>query len=231
MESQFNNPEFSDVILDLVNTETKEQRSIHSHKVILSAYSDFFHRLFQPGFREANQSKIHVEVSDINMAERLIRWMYTKDRFIPDGDRLLAEMWLMRTSPDEEIPYPGIQGEFIHEEGDWNKTYHSGGSLNRFSSYRSITCNSTIKEFSVLGYSDGDLRVSIKFPERIGKELDHYMQQYNIDMDYHASLGFYTSSSYNLKQTKLLAEIVMKHNHFGEKDLEVIKGILSLNER
>ena len=229
MESQFNNPEFSDVTLDLVNTETKEHKSIYSHKVILSAHSDFFHRLFQPGFREANQTKVHVEVPDINMAERLIHWMYTKDRFIPDDDRLLAEMWLMRISPVEEIPYPGIQGEFIHEKGDWNKEFYSGASLNREISYQSITPNSTIKEFSILGYSDGHIRVGIKFPERIVDELDNYLKQYNIDMGIDRLCKFYITSSYNLKQTKLLAEIVIKHNHFGEKDLEVIKGILGKN--
>ena len=116
------------------------------------------------------------------MAERLIHWMYTKDRFIPDDDRLLAEMWLMRISPVEEIPYPGIQGEFIHEKGDWNKEFYSGASLNRAALISRLHLIRRLKNYSILGYSDCDLRVGIKFPERIVDELDNYLKQYNIDM-------------------------------------------------
>lgn len=136
MESQFNDSEFSDVTLDLINAETKENKLLYSHKVVLAGHSDFFQRLFQPGFMKANQCKVNIEVPDIETAERLIRWMYTKDRFIPEECRSLAEMWLIKSLIVEEIPYPGIQGEFIHEEGNWEVKIYSGLTLNREISYR-----------------------------------------------------------------------------------------------
>ena len=235
MESQFNHLEFSDVILDLINPETKEQKFLYSHKVVLAGHSDFFRRLFQPGFKESNQEKVRVEVPDIEMATELIRWMYTKDRFVPMDTRPLAEMWLMKCMNIEEIPYPGVQGEFIHEEGNWDTEINSGSRLNREISYHSITPNSMIKKLSIYGYTDGNIRVGINFPtsilheasEDVINELNAYMQKHNINMGVDRLTGFYISPSYNPKQAKSLAEIVTKHNHFGKEDLDVINGIIS----
>ena len=50
--SEFNSPEFSDVILDLVDP-TGNERTLFSHKVILAGYSEFFRRLFLTRFRES----------------------------------------------------------------------------------------------------------------------------------------------------------------------------------
>lgn len=228
MESQFNNPEFSDIVIDLVDVDAKEQKSLSLHKVILASYSDFYRRLFQPGFREANQSRVRVEVSDIKEAEGLLHWMYTKDRFIPDEMQALAEMWLMLKPATEAIPYPGIRGEFIHEEGDWDKLIHTGASLNRMIMYKSITGGSTIKELEILGYSDGDIRVQIEYPTELTDELDIYLKEYHIDIKPSLGCGFYISPWNNVKQATMLIEIVTKHNHFESEDLEVINRIMGI---
>ncbi|MGC1878931.1 MAG: hypothetical protein WA347_04830 [Rhabdochlamydiaceae bacterium] len=80
-------------------------------------------------------------------------------------------------------PYPGLPAVFVHMGGSWDKFYDSGGELCRMMEFKSITNNSLLQNFKLLGYCNGDVSISILFQK--SKAFVKYLLAHHIDCDEH----------------------------------------------
>ena len=234
--SEFNSPEFSDVILDLVDP-TGNERTLFSHKVILAGYSEFFRRLFLAQFREVGQRRINLEVPDVNMAMDLIQWMYTRGNPIPFENTIpLAIMWLV-VEAEPEIPYPlvgSVGSVFVRDPtmGNWKKGDIDeslrriyGKTLNRTVGYKSRGFH-TIYSFNIYGFADGTIQVRIDLPMNYINKFEAYLRQYSLNLDTRQKdIGILSNKLGDLESAKALAEIVLNNNTFSPEDRKFINSI------
>ncbi len=61
------------------------------------------------------------------------------------------------------ISYPGPSAIFIWTGGEWDKPFDSGGDLCRLMHFMSITDNSLLEGFRLLGYYGGQISLAIDF--------------------------------------------------------------------
>lgn len=245
MESQFNNPKFSDVILELVNPEG-QRTAVYARKDVLSESSDYFRTLFTSQFRETRQNKITLEVPDIQMAIDLIHWMYTEDPVPPEHTIPLSIMWLVV----EEVPYPGPPGKFVQDPkyGDWTikseptiqQIRHrqpgreTGGRREPKSSrqigYESITPTSSIKRVEFYENTNRELlQVTIyirsEYLDKFQEYLDLFPGLFNA-FHFRESQGTYyvIDKIRNMTDGKILTEIVLTNNEFSPEDQQFINN-------
>ena len=93
--SLFNSQQFSDVQLSLIELHSDKKKIIYAHKAILANDSPFFRTLFQSNFIESRANIVNITVIDIDVALELIAWMYSKEPFIPENAKELAQAWLI----------------------------------------------------------------------------------------------------------------------------------------
>ena len=227
MESEvfFDNPEFSDVNLQLVEDGTNKTRVIRSHKVILSKESEFFHRLFQEGFRENITGVYALSVPSIEIAAGLIKWMYNKEPFIPAEMYDQAAAWLI-VNP-EETPYPGVRGTFQFRGESYNDKPTT--PWKHMITFASITPGSTISTVLFSQFKDGRLLIEIVFrPD--SEALRKYLEQYGIPVSnsdmYIRRIQLLTQGSY-VDQVKTLTQIVLATNYFQPADIERIRAFVA----
>lgn len=117
-----------------------------------------------------------------------------------------------------EMPYPGKPAKFVHENGDW-RLYHTGGDLCRYMKFISITKDSLIKEFSILGYKDGDVIISISYTNESFKE---YLKQFDIFSD--IPIMMYMSK--NKDELKILFNILADNNEIPDSHFKMIRDLV-----
>lgn len=71
LQPMVNNPQFSDV------TFVVEGRSLHAHKFILFARSEYFRRMFTSGYRESTDSMIHIHDVRYDVFLCVLSFLYT----------------------------------------------------------------------------------------------------------------------------------------------------------
>ena len=241
MESQFNNPKFSDVTLELVNPDGNHA-DIYAQKNILSENSDYFQTLFSSRFREARQNKITLEVPDIQMATDLIHWMYTEREPVPPEHTMqLAIMWLVV----EEVPYPGPPGKFVHDPkyGDW--TIKSEPTIQQQTRYRrpktkskpetklriaydSMTPTSSIKRIEFIEdteekYYQVNIDIRREYMDKVEEYLELFPRLFDV---HHFSKTFGTyyvqGDASDMTKVDLLTEIILTNNEFSPGDRQFI---------
>ncbi len=124
--------------------------------------------------------------------------------------------------------YNWKSGKFVHDGGVWSKTYDSGANLVKNSTFSSITKGSLIKSFSLLGYRDGDIAVSLKYqvdtPDAEDSAFCDFLREAGCVptwMDHH--IGIFKTKT--LKQTRTIMELLTLNNELPVED-ENLKGFL-----
>ncbi|XP_023231141.1 speckle-type POZ protein B-like [Centruroides sculpturatus] len=77
IETLFNNPKFSDVILSVGHPSQSDNRECYAHKAILAASSPVFSAMFEHDMKENNENVILIEDVDPNVVEEMLRFIYT----------------------------------------------------------------------------------------------------------------------------------------------------------
>jgi hypothetical protein len=113
-------PHLSDLTV-ILKDPTGQTKTVATHKVILAMKSEFFLAMLTGPFRESGESRITVEVSDLDAATKLIEWFYHPRRSLMPLEAFeLAEQWLVPTIvPVNQLQYPGPPGIFVRGRGDW----------------------------------------------------------------------------------------------------------------
>lgn len=223
MESLFNNPFLSDVIIILEDPITK--LSLNLHKAILFQNSQYFQKLFLSKYKESKQHEIILHVPDVTEATTLLKWFYEREKFIPNGTQELAGMWLVPGFEKiETISYPGPRGDFVLTE-----------DLSDSLGYVSLNQNSMITLFSVWSNHD-KIRLYLKFrndeitisesidqSKEKSKILNSYLEQYHIKiptLDY--IYGHVVNTPENVKS---ILKILLENNNFKLQDRERLEKI------
>ncbi len=129
---------------------------------------------------------------------------------------------LIRESPkigEVNLPYPGTPAVFVLACDSWDHPYESEGELCRYMNFKSITENSLLKEFSLLGYAYGKVSISIKFDDRSFKK---YLFAHCKVWD--TSPNTYTADTH--KELKTLFRIIANHNQIPAEQFDKIRGIV-----
>lgn len=216
MTSLFNKRELSDIDLILVDLETGEEKIIYVHKAILANRSPYFLTLFTSEFKEIKSSSIKLKVQNIDMASKLIEWMYTRNPIIPEDSNELAKQWLII----EPKKYPGIEGEF---EFSYEKEFR--GENKSIIVYNSIIPNSLIKQIVFISYTDKIYRLQIKLGEiyegKYGnyKQVSEYLENFNIIRKIDFTSFVHAGTDSNSREMKTLLDIIFENNKFKEQDL------------
>lgn len=214
-QSLFNSREFSDIQLKLIQSDGKE-RIIYAHKAILANDNPFFRALFLSNFRESRANIVNITVPDIDIALKLIEWMYSKEPFIPTNAGELAQAWLI-VEQEKEIPYPGVKAKFILIQDT-----EESGSIVRELGYRSVIDNSSIKSFELLKYSDGDIRIIYRFSRR-DTDLQQYLEHYGISLGrYELHIGGNLAYFGQIEKTKTITKLIIVNNSFSPTEIERI---------
>lgn len=79
------------------------------------------------------------------------------------------------------IPFPGMGARFVHNYGNWERM-SSGADLVRIMKFKSATEGSLFYEFSLLGYRDGTIRISVDTKAR--ELVANYLQQLQFVKDF-----------------------------------------------
>ena len=116
-------------------------------------------------------------------------------------------------------PYPGQSARFVHDGGDWG-WYSSGGSLRRKMDFVSVTKDSLIKQFSILGYENGDLFLIVKFAEALST-LDQYLNQFDLSQKWQVCWAK------NKTQLTCLFNIIADNNEIPESHFDQIRNIIA----
>jgi len=124
-------------------------------------------------------------------------------------------------SKEDKIPFPGAGAQFVWTSGHW--TYYNS-SIVKFLKFKSITKDSLFTEVQILGYKSGDVLIKVHFREVDKKIAGKYLAESgvlikNLDVNF----GYYIS---NLYDTKLLFDILVKHNEFPADKLSLIRSIV-----
>ncbi len=122
-----------------------------------------------------------------------------------------------------DLAYPGISAKFVHTDGDW-KLYDSGGSLCRCMQFSSLTTNSLITQFSLLGYTDGDVTIRVTF-SNLSNDLVEYLKKFNIVPNNSGPTHAHMSIDHD--QLKLIFNILADNNEIPESHFEKIRDIVA----
>lgn len=217
MESQFNDPNTSDVQLKLIDPD-RNSTILFLHRKILSAQSEFFERMFQSGMREAKEEILTLEVPDLEVAIELLKWLYAKEGYLPREAEELAEMWLIM-----DPTYPGERGIFEHTKGDWEKRHYPGYEYNRILEYRTDS-DSLISDFTLFGFKNVSSEIHIEFYWKNKDIVKNYLARFGIRVKEIAS---YYLQSRDISEIEILTDLVVRNNFFKKEDISMIFKVLS----
>jgi hypothetical protein len=122
-----------------------------------------------------------------------------------------------------EMPYPGKPARFIFDSGDW-RLFNSGADLCRCMKFKSSTKDSLLKGFSVLGYNDGDVSISIDFSKK-SKDVKEYLKQFDLipgflDLEH----GY---KSHGKDQLKIFFNFLANNNEIPVSHFEMIRDLVA----
>lgn len=196
---------FSDVQLSLVETESGETKLISAHKVTLSGASPFFDTLFDSGFKERIAKVVELKVDDIEVAMKLIAWMYGRDPILPAGTEALARQWMMLGPEEMRLPWPGGRPKF-HLRCYHKTDLYLGRSIFDQST-REYNEHAFVDKLDFVVEDDG-IYVEIKFDWAVTGAKE-YLQQFDCKFEHDA----YKSRTKAKDAEKLIREII-KHSQF-----------------
>ena len=91
--------------------------------------------------------------------------------------------------------------------------------------FKSSTKDSLIEEFSVLGYNDGDVCISIKFSSNSSEEVKQYLAQFDLIPGFFDLTHGYKSRGKD--QLKVFFNILAKNNEIPVSHFEMIRDIVA----
>lgn len=122
-----------------------------------------------------------------------------------------------------EMPYPGKSARFIHSCGDWG-LFESGADLCRMMAFKSSTKDSLLEKFSVSGYKDGDVCISMYF-SKIDKDVIEYLKQFDLIADsFDLAHGY---KSHGKDQLKIFFNILANNNEIPVSHFEMIRDLVA----
>lgn len=125
-----------------------------------------------------------------------------------------------------ETPYPGKPARFIHDSGDWSLFNCGGADSCRCMEFKSSTKDSLIKGFSVLGYKDGDICISIDFSsKKSSKDLKQYLKQFDLVPGFLDLEDGY--KSHGKDQLKIFFNILSNNNEIPVSHFEKIRDLVA----
>lgn len=221
-ESFFNNPEFSDIRLLLVEEGTNKEGLIFAHKVILAGRSPFFRRIFRPGFKESETDILKLIVSNLANALKLIEWMYNCTPFIPEGAEKQAMAWLIIEK--QAIPYPGIRSRFIFK----GLSEYPHQTMHLVLTYKSSNSDALIQEFRIQKYKRGNITLFLDYTREDQKWKD-YLKQHNVDLsDLNYDIGYKTLVfGQEPEDFKIILSIIFDNNTFQPGEIERIRDFIA----
>jgi hypothetical protein len=140
---------------------------------------------------------------------------------------ILPAISMVRTIiPEEKIvlPFPGKGAKFVYASGNF-EVFDSGAPLNRIIEFRSKTPGSLFTEFSVLGYRDGEINISVGFNKKINeKAVKNYLATYDIVPNAVELMTTYHTSGRT--QLRNMFNILTENNEIPESHFEQICNII-----
>lgn len=142
---------------------------------------------------------------------------------IKSEDVLLAVFAIVKADEKKDldsIPFPGKGAHFVHISGNWN--FFNSGSLVRSLKFLTATPGSLFEAMSVLGYEDGSVALGIEYE----KAAISYLEACGIILgDNFKMIKCYISN--NNDDTKLLFNIIAKHNKIPEDKFPLIHALVA----
>lgn len=124
-----------------------------------------------------------------------------------------------------KIPFPGKPAKFEWFDGDWTKSDHGFGSLVRSMDFKCVTtiANPFFSKFSILGYTDGSILISVHFPEE-SEDAASYFKALGIQMDSaDKCLGRLICGN---EQAKKLFSALATHNEIPASHFDLIRTLI-----
>jgi hypothetical protein len=130
---------------------------------------------------------------------------------------------LVLETPEEKkailnIPYPGLPAVFVWAGGEWNQTF-AVGDLRRQMRFQSITANSVLEAFNLLGYSDGSVSISVRFG--MNSPFIEYLKAHRI-----VCAEFFCHKTHTPAELKTLFRIITQNNEIPSAQLKQISEIV-----
>lgn len=130
----------------------------------------------------------------------------------------------------DELPFPGRAAKFTLISGDWKESLNNSGSL--LSRILVFKCVSTIKdplfkEFSILGYNDGKVFISLETDEHKQSELRHYFDALGINV---SNLDLILQIRCDGIQAKKLFAVIAKHNEIPNSHFPFIRKLIEVGD-
>lgn len=119
-------------------------------------------------------------------------------------------------------PYPGVKAVLVHAGGDWNTIIETGSPLVRKVDFKSITQDSSLEEFSLLGYTSGGVAISIQYRQDVS--FPKYLLAHGI-----LCTGMGDDFHYQSKmpqELKILFGIVARNNQIPAEQFNQIHAIV-----
>lgn len=130
-----------------------------------------------------------------------------------------VEVKRAKIAPD----YPGPAGKFIHKRGNWTR-FDSGASLERNIEFVSLSANSLIKRFTLLGYKDKSVAIMVHFKKNNQDLVNYFSHHAVIIGKIDKMLGSYKSA--NTEELKTLFAIIAQHNEIPASHYQKVKEIV-----
>lgn len=241
---------FSDLEL-ILRDPHGDTKIFPTHRVIVANNSEFFHSLLTGPFHEAQSHarQITVEVHNLDVAQKLLIWMYTKDPYFPFESLDLAQQWLIPSALVNTKDYPGESGTFIRAEGNWIQGVVQ--TEHHWIKFNSTTLTSLVQNLIIRATSPSDMVVGIEFnwqnvrnirlPEPAGNSyhelyertlqyeqaarcIYNYFDIYGLTIKSERVYNGYFSAHTKAEQHTLL-KIVLATNTFTDEDREFLMTI------
>ncbi len=213
MEAQFNNPTYSDIQIKLIDS-LENSTVLSLHRVILASKSEFFDRMFQSGMREAEQKTVEVQVSDLEEAIELLKWMYSGERIPPSETEELVRMWLIGNIIDPEYPEP---------RGNFRVSYIGEDTLIFISK-----TPSSIDQVNFLFDEQNGIQIGIVYERKNSRRIKEYLRGRDIESEI-PNTGVYMTKT--IKEVSILSNILLNNNNFSQEDVKRIKNFLSRSKQ
>lgn len=176
MEKYFNNETYSDIKIRLIDPDQKEI-ILTLHKVILAGSGEFFDRMFRVEMSEIKEETIRIDVSDLEIAVKLLKWIYSGEKFHPIETDELAKQWLIGDDL-RDIEYPGPRGRFMKIHNTW---YEADRNIliKKYIIYKSNSASS-VRQITFNGSSRKEVTIHIEYLEENAEKLKRYLSGHNI---------------------------------------------------
>lgn len=117
------------------------------------------------------------------------------------------------------LPYPGLPAIFVWTEGNW-EPFNYGPELCRMIEFKSVTENSLLESFTLLGYWGGDIAIAVKFKDKF---FNQYLLAHQLPNASSLDLLFKTSTPTGIKT---LFRIIALHNEIPVEHFNQIREIV-----